>query len=1223
MTGQPDPQLAYEVPVQPGSLPRIIRDPEQKKPMRPEVVANIEWFKKQFARSRFDQAGYDSPVHVVAPESPEILTTIDFVRDYPQPKLVESLLKQINASQSSLTVYRQMDFGWPVGRPFDHVTSRYTGLPALLSAGVEPFDLNDDAASRQARTWLEHNAPVLTGLDQLEPDDLQLVQVQGLTVADQPDDIVHVHFQQRFGGYPVYGAQVALHMAASDSAGAQRPAYVTSSYFPIPDIQFAAPIERQQAIAAAEQALAAYRYGPDALQPLGERLASPAGAELADSLARFAVARDAALRARDAMAAHFVETDSTLSDRDLRSLFNRTWNRQEGQASTQLAWWNRLGSPADLPDTAKIGDLLAPPQLTNRDLLAIVPPSLQSWIEQPASATPQAVFLQLQDYDWERVQATKALARVEEWLTAHGASADISSSLAAVTGAWSELSEPGSPTWDAHIARIEGGNEENELLILPYAGRYYLAYLVELLTPSRDEGWRVFVNAESGAEHDKSRIIGRPEPLSMHFPMQYYASSQAVLLGNLTAMPPADITAANAGLSSLAQLKFHADVGGNAGGAAFTLAGLQNAPGVAFNHHKEGMNIAYHAWKFYNYFLSDCHVDPVDLFKWFTATGKQGPPLVIQAGKQGDTLTTGFVPSIVDYSGTITFQTAPTGGLAAEGGRKVHSPSLDPEVIYHEMAHGLMWLLNRVPFDNRHDSVPFGRALLEGYANYLARSLAAQIDPGSGQWARASYQDAIWRQRWSVAVPAVEPPGAHAPQSQTGLRHLAVPNYYPEVETHGLAVYDVGMIWTRALWDMRTFLSQQADVGADEKARIALADRLVMQSYRCVLGWSASFETAAEGLSAAARILLSQIAGLTSARQKEIVKSIQDRFFARGILAERGIQAIGQVTSAGNARWLAGADSGLRVSANPHLPWNQWQPITDAGNALPGVTDLFVHGDKSYIATELGVYLWDAATNVFSAGRVGGNEMTAQAPRCLAVVAGQLVAGTNYTLWRFDENQHNWKQWAAAGMELKLAASNIMTATVGGRNFCLVAALNDVQWARVDDARVATPGWTSLVFYDAGDHEVNPGWITSSCVVGATLYAATAYKGVWPVQLSRSGDDLKATAGAALPVAPPSSDKDPGMGKVLRLMHDGNQKLYAGTTTGLFEFDLQPPPPPPAPQPAAPQWTRVAGSPQTVATVVFPIAGAVAAGTAAGGLWIQQPTAAGGTEVAVVDTDVA
>lgn len=1213
MFGRPNPQLAYETPVYAGSLPRIAWESEPKEP-RPEVIASIEWFKKQFARSRFDQSWYESPVSIVTPESPEILTTIDFVRDYPQPDLIEPLLNQINASQLNLAAYQMKlsDADWPVLNPFNPVTSRYTGLPALIAASVDSFAPNEDSAARQARRWLTDNAPVITGLEQLPDDDLPVVQVQGFPATDQPADIVHVHFQQQFRGLPVYGAQVALHMATGGDAGSQRPTYVTSSYFPIPDIQFAPAIEPQTAIAAAEQALAAYLSGPDALQPLGEALASSAGQALADRLANFAVARAAALQARDALAARFADTDPELSALGLPSVLKHVWNQQEGQGSTELAWWNRLSFPTNLPDTTQIGDLLAPPQLSGRDLLPIVPPSLHSWIEQPASAAPQTVFQQLQEYDWERQQATQALAQVQEWLAAHSAPADIGSSLAAVAGAWAELGEPGAPTWDAHIARIQGGNEENGLLILPYAGRYYMVYLVELLTPSRDEGWRVFVNAESGAVHDEIRIIGRPEPMSMHFNMRYYASSQAALDNARTAMTDAEITDADTGLSSLVQFKFHPD----SGGAAFTLPGLKNANGPASLHHQEGMNIAFHAHKFLGFFQKQCGVAPDDLLQWYTASGQAGRPLTIQAGKQGATLTTGFVPSIAAFNGTVTFQSASDTGLSAEGGT-VHHPSRDPELIYHEMAHALMWLLHRVPFDSRHDSVPFSRALLEGFATYLARSLAARVDQDDGHWARASYETTNWHQRWSLTVPAVGPAAGAPPQSEIGLRLLAVPNHYPEVSTVGLAVYDVGMIWARALWDVRTYLSGQVEVGVDLEARIALADRLVMQSYRCVLGWSASFETAAEGLIAAASIALSQIAALTASRRKQIAKGIQDIFFGRGILAERGIQAIGQVASGGSTHWLAGADSGLRVSANPASPWSQWQPISDAGNApLPGVTDLFVHGTKVYIATELGIYLWDATTGNHTAVKVGGNEMAAQTPRCLAVVAGQLVAGTNYTLWRFDETLHSWNQWipAGGGIELKLAASQIMAATVGGQDFCLVAALRLMHCANLGGGGATAPDWKSPVLRDAGNQE--PGWITSSCVVDTTLYVATAYQGVWPVQLSNDSGNLKATVGAALPVAPeppePPENK-PGMGKVLRLVNDGNQKLYAATTNGLFEFTLQP---------AGGQWTRVAGSDKTVITVVLPIGGAVAAGTAAGGLWVRQPTAGGGTEVANVETDV-
>ncbi len=801
---------------------------------------------------------------------------------------------------------------------------------------------------------------------------------------------------------------------------------------------------------------------------------------------------------------------------------------------------------------------------------------------------------------------------MQEWLAANSAPKAFASSLAAVTGAWADLGEPGSSTWDAHIAHYEG----SALLVLPYAGRYYLAYLVELLTPSRDEGWRVFVNAENGGANDESRIIGRPEPMSMHFDMRYYASSRAVLDATRTAMTDAEITAADAGLKDLAQLKFHADA--DAREAAFTLQSLKNASGLALGHHQEGMNIAFHAHRFRRFFQEQCGVAPDDLLRWYTASGKQEPPLTIQAGQGGEALTTGFVPSVATLDGTVTFQTASDDGLTAEGG-KVHNPSRDPELIYHEIAHALMWLLHRAPFDSRLDSVPFGRALLEGYANYLARSLAARSDPGAGQWARASYPDAIWRQRWSVAVPAVESSPA-LPRSTIGLRLLPVPNYYPQVSTAGLAVYDVGMIWTRALWDIRSYLADpaQADLDADAEARIALADRLVMHSYRCVQGWSASFETAAEGLIAAAGIALNQLAALSPARRKEIVKGIQDRFVGRGILAERGIQAIGQVTAGGSTRWLAGADSGLRASADPKLLWNQWQPITAAGNALSGVTDLFVDGALVYIATEQGIFRWDAAAG--GQAVPVGNAIAAQTPRCVAVVAGQLVAGTNYTLWRFDGNQQAWGQWKPpGGIELKLAASQIMTATVGGQDFCLVAALDHLRCAKLGGGGAAAPDWKSPTLRNAAGDEIKPGWITSICLVGTMLYVATAYQGVWPVQLSIANGELQATtAGVALPVSPPPPPppppppKDPGMGKVLRLINDGNQKLYAGTTTGLFEINLP-----------AGAWTRVAGSATSPVTVVQSSGGAVAAGTAAGGLWVRQPTASGGTEVATVETDIA
>lgn len=1199
MSGPYNPQLAYEVPVQSGSWPAIPWDPASKPSSSPEIAAKIERFLSLFPRSRFDSSLYEAPISIVTPARPEILTTIDFVQDYPQP---ESVLKRITTSQESLADYRfgPSGAGWPAHTPFNPVTSRYTGLPVFVAAVVPPFDLTADAAQRQAGEWLESHIQVITGLDsQLLADNLHLAQTQGIPTTDQSADIVHVYYQQRFRDYPVYGAQVALHMAADDNADQQRSTYVTSSFFPIPDIQFeGSNIDPSQAIKDAEQALAALLSGPDALQPLGEMLASHTGQDLSDRLGAYAATRAAALDAKDALVAEFTGADPALRGQGLPELFNRAWNRQEGRISAEPAWWNKPQFPGAILDTAQIGDLLAPPRMNHHDLLDMAPADLQPWLEQPIQDVAAMPFPQLKAFDDARLAAAQALAEVQDWFAKNSVSEENQASLATVIETWAERDETESPLWEAHIASYEG----SELMVLPYAGRYYLAYLVELLTPSRDGGWRVFVNAKSDLAEDEARIIGRPEPLGMHFDLRVYPSSQAVLDGinHRVDLTDAEGETIDNDLNPVARFAFHPD----AGGGNFTMQELRSAGGLPQSKYGEGMNIAFHAHKMYRFLLDTCRVDPADLLRWHRATGAHGAPLTIQAGMGGTTLTTAFVPSTASFSGTISFQTALAAGLTGEKGKKVHNPSLDPEVIYHEMAHGLMWLLNRVPFDNRQDSVPFGRALLEGYANYLARSLAAPTDPGAGPWARASYRGEVWRQRWSVAVPAVEPSSGHAPsQTEIGLRLLPAPNQYPAVETKGLAVYDVGMIWARALWDIRTYLSQQVDVGDG----VTLADYLAIQSYRCVLGWSSSFETAAESLITAARLELSRIVGLSPERQKRIVKDIQDIVMSRGILAERGIQAIGQVISGGATRWLAGADSGLRVSADPKHLWANWQQVvTNGGNALPGVVDLFVAGDQVYIATELGIFCWNAASGAFVADKVGAAELAAETPRCLSMVDGQLVVGTNRTLWRFDNVAQTWQSWAPAGRELKLAASRIVTTTVNGQDFILVAALNHIRYAELNPGAAAAPDWKTIILLNGQNEEVEPGWIMGLCAVGSTLYTATLSHGIWRVQLSINAGSLDAR------IVPAPMSGSTGMGKVQRLIQAGNSKLYAGTTTGLFEFDLQA---------GAASWTRVVGSPDAIATVVCHVGGAVAVGTALNGLWIQRPIP-GGVEVVEIDTDV-
>ena len=109
-----------------------------------------------------------------------------------------------------------------------------------------------------------------------------------------------------------------------------------------------------------------------------------------------------------------------------------------------------------------------------------------------------------------------------------------------------------------------------------------------------------------------------------------------------------------------------------------------------------------------------------------------------------------------------------------EGSKKVRHPAFDPEVIYHEVAHGLLWALNPDPFEHLATAAPFARSLVEGYANYFARSLGAQIanEGGAGKthWAQAAFPPTEWDDTWAFGKDWDEDTEA-----------LVGPNLYPRV----------------------------------------------------------------------------------------------------------------------------------------------------------------------------------------------------------------------------------------------------------------------------------------------------------------------------------------------------------------------------------------------------------------------------------------------------------
>jgi len=269
---------------------------------------------------------------------------------------------------------------------------------------------------------------------------------------------------------------------------------------------------------------------------------------------------------------------------------------------------------------------------------------------------------------------------------------------------------------------------------------------------------------------------------------------------------------------------------------------------------------------------------------------------------------------------TVRLQTANTN---AEG-KPIVAPANDPEVVLHEFFHAFLWLLDPEPWDLPATINPIGRALQEGYAFYLARSLAAQAGSSEVEqpWARGAYRPSSWGNRWALA----------RADQQPGADFLPAPNVYPAglfqttPDNRVPLYYDIGMVWARALWDLRQM------VGA------AHTDSLILRAYPYLHGYIAGFELAAEALIEVDRQEQEQI---------DLGDGTLPIWAQRGIVAGQGIVAFAE---AGGVL-IAGSDAGI-------LRYNgqSWQLETGNradGNTLRGIVALAAAGSDFYAAAHL------------------------------------------------------------------------------------------------------------------------------------------------------------------------------------------------------------------------------------------------------------------------------
>lgn len=436
---------------------------------------------------------------------------------------------------------------------------------------------------------------------------------------------------------------------------------------------------------------------------------------------------------------------------------------------------------------------------------------------------------------------------------------------------------------------IEDSNEA----ILPFDGAYHLIRRYAIAVPDgvrpekqdayfepNTDVWYLDIDVHTG------EALGGPWQPALGAP--YFSSSQETLTGRALGETAAVLDAA--ALAELNQIIKDAHL---LTGAAAT---------------DQTRTVAVQALTVYRYLTQQCGVDPARLQGYAGNT----PGLRVASGGS-----TKFLWGSAHNPKCIRFDTSPE--LSMSTGEMIYNQAGDPEVIGHEFIHGFLWLLDQEPWDLPSTINPFASALHEGYAMYLSRSIAAADTPGEQDkpWARGAYREKKpnnnnnWLDRWALSRAG----------NTVGTDLLPAPNIYPSgifnINTsdpiEALRHYDVGMVWARALWDLRQVLGP------------AEADWLAVQAYPYLHGYISSFELAAEGLMEADRQQRPLI---------DLTNATLPIWAGRGICAGQGIVAFAEA----GGTLIAGSDAGI-LEFTAGSDW-QLQKNNLLGQTLSGIVAL-------------------------------------------------------------------------------------------------------------------------------------------------------------------------------------------------------------------------------------------------------------------------------------------
>jgi|GEM_PF-1442308 len=446
------------------------------------------------------------------------------------------------------------------------------------------------------------------------------------------------------------------------------------------------------------------------------------------------------------------------------------------------------------------------------------------------------------------------------------------------------------------LKRANGKEKKYPLAILPYAGRYYLVARVRVQAGDED-AWYMDIDIHA------RQVVGVAWQLVAGAP--YFSSSDDAIAENPTGQfPSAKLGIQNEPLPPLLK--------------------IPNVPET------ERTTVAVHGQRFFTHLVVNCGAEPQ--LRQFVEKNYQFD-IILESSKSSKFV---YDPSIEPKQ--IHLEGDRVGSIRpSSDGKPIFHPGWDPELIVHELAHAFFWLLNKDPWETPATIAPFSRALHEGYAVYLARSLAAadEDEPEDKSWASGAYRTADWKDRWQL----------QRSRRIVGADLLRKPNNYPVRNFHkgqqniDWEDYDVGMIWARALWDLRQLLGP------------IRTDYLAVQSYLYLHGAIVNLQTAAEAI----------IDAGTSRSPGNLAAAVEPIWSTRGLTSDVGVFGI---TTGPNAQLFAGSEKGIWVRNG-----NGWMvdPASMGNVKLASIESLASLGNRLFaIATpprgneSKGVSAWNA-----------------------------------------------------------------------------------------------------------------------------------------------------------------------------------------------------------------------------------------------------------------------